>query len=181
MAGARFKLNAALTPSQAIERLTNDDPTLTTCSLANNAVLQMKGAELVPKIALALEKNTKCTELNMGGCGLTDALVAHIASALAKNTGLVNVNLEENKVGNDGAMSLAKGLESNRTLMQLSLFGQKGTKFGDATLHAVGAPASAHILRAAWPDRSPLPPSPHTRSLSACPTPASSRTCSRRT
>ena len=140
MAVASFKLNAALTPAQAIERLTADDPTLTTCTLTNNAVLQMKGPELVPKIALALEKNTKCTELNMGGCGLTDALVAHIASALAKNTGLVNVNLEENKIGNDGATSLAKGIENNRTLMQLNLFGQKGTKFGDATLHAVGTP-----------------------------------------
>lgn len=97
----------------------------------------MKGAELMPKLAAALEKNTVCQELILVENNLTDQMMADLATALTKNTALVHLQLEGNKIGNDGATSLAKSLSSNRSLLVLNLFGQKaGTKFGDTTLHA---------------------------------------------
>ena len=146
------KLQTQLTPAQAIERLESDDPTLTHCNLANNVVMQMKGPELMPKLAAALEKNTKCIELDLSGCGLTDPLIVPLGAALGKNSSLVHVNLQENKIGNDGATSLAGGLATNRVLMQLNLFGQKGTKFGDATLHAFTAMFDTNVtlLKIVW-------------------------------
>ena len=130
-----FKLNK-LTPGVAIERLAANDPTLKNCDLSKNAVLQMKGPELIPQLAVALASNTHCMELNLADCNITDQTVAPLGEALAKNKGLVNLTLSDNKIGNDGGASLASGIASNQTLMQLDLFGQKGTKFGDATLHA---------------------------------------------
>ena len=54
-----------------------------------------------------------------------------------KNKSLVSLDLQGNKVGNDGATSLAKALAQNRSLMVLNLFAQQGgTRFGDSTLHA---------------------------------------------
>jgi hypothetical protein len=149
-----FKLASlkSLTPTQAIERLTADDPTLVTCDLSSNAVLQMKGPELIPKLAAALEANTACQELTLSNCGINDALCSQLAGMLAKNTGLVHFNLEGNKVGNDGATSLATALATNRTLMQLNLLGQKGTRFGDATLHAFTNTfkSNATLLKIVW-------------------------------
>ena len=133
MASMKF----GMTPTAAIERLSANDPTLTVCDLTKSAVLQMKGAELMPKIADALSKNTHCAELKLGECNISDAIVADLASALTKNTALVSLDLQSNKVGNEGATSLAKALAANRTLMVLNLFGQQGGhKLGDATLHA---------------------------------------------
>lgn len=132
-----FKLGLGLTPAAAIDRLTANDPTLIVCDLSKSAVMQMKGAELMPKLAAALEKNTVCQELILVENNLTDQMMADLATALTKNTALVHLQLEGNKIGNDGATSLAKSLSSNRSLLVLNLFGQKaGTKFGDTTLHA---------------------------------------------
>ena len=132
-----FKMKGlGMTATAAIDKLTSNDPTLTTCDLANNAVLQMKGPELIPKLAAALAQNMVCQELNLTNCNITDAMCSEIATALAKNTALVTLNLEKNQISNDGATSLANALAGNDMLMQMNLLGQKGTRLGDATLHA---------------------------------------------
>jgi len=132
-----FQINAQLTPATAIERLGANDSTLVVCDLSRSAVMQMKGVELMPKLAEALAKNTCCTELKLADCNISDEIVPSLAAALVKNTSLASLDLEGNKVGNDGATSLAKALANNRSLMVLNLFGQKAsTKLGDATLHA---------------------------------------------
>ena len=132
-----FKLKGlGLTPATAVERLAANDPSLTVCDLRNNAVLQMKASELVPKLAAALAGNNTCQELNLGACGINDECATSLASALSQNKTLIHLNLEENRIGNDGATAVAKALAQNRTLMQLNMLNQKGTRFGDATLHA---------------------------------------------
>ena len=143
----------ALTPTAAIERLSANDPALTICDLNKSAVLQMKGAELMPKLAAALATNTCCQELLLGDCNLSDDMLNEFAAALAKNTTLVHLNLEGNKVGNDGATCLAKALAQNRSVLILNLFGQKGgTRFGDATLHAFCDmfETNATLLKITW-------------------------------
>ena len=131
-------LKLKLTPGEAISRLESNDNTLVTCDLSNNAVLQIKTAELVPKLAQALSTNSVCKELNLSNCNIDDVCVGHIAKALATNSTLVHLNLEGNKVNNEGATHLANALSSNRGLMQLNLLSQKGSSkhFGDSTLTA---------------------------------------------
>ena len=146
-----FRMNT-LTPATAIERLSANDPTLTTCDLRNSAVLQMKGPELIPKLAAAIERNTVCTELNLAGCNINDELCATLAKGLAKNRAIVNLDLQENKIGNEGAPSLANSLAGNPILMQINLFAQKGTKFGDASLHAFTSMFDTNVtlLKIVW-------------------------------
>ena len=141
-----------MTATAATQKLETNDPSLTICDLSNNAVLQMKAPELMPKLAAALAVNTTCLELNLSNCNLTDPVVAFLATALEKNTTLVSLNLEGNKVGNDGMTSLANSLAKNRGLMQLNLLGQKGTRFGDACLHAVTTMFDTNItlIRIVW-------------------------------
>ena len=55
-----YKLGFGLTATAAIEKLGSNDPSLITCDLSKNAVLQMKGGELIPKLGAALARNTVC-------------------------------------------------------------------------------------------------------------------------
>eukprot|EP00965_Chrysotila_dentata_P247212 6207623-Pleurochrysis_carterae.AAC.1 len=48
------------TPSEAISRLAANDANLTVVDLSNSAVMQLKGAELMPMLADALCTNTVC-------------------------------------------------------------------------------------------------------------------------
>ena len=141
-----------LTATAATGKLESNDPTVTVCDLSNNAVLQMKAPELMPKLAAALAKNTTCQELNLSGCGLMDATVVDLAKALETNQTLISLNLEGNKIGNDGATALATSLAKNKGVMVINLMGQKGTKFGDATLHAWTDMFSSNItlLKIIW-------------------------------
>ena len=104
----------SLTPANAIERLGANDQTLSVCDLSSNAVLQKRGHELIPKLTGALETNTECRELVLSDCGINDGLCSQLAAMLAKNETIVHLNLEGNKIGNDGAMSLARALSTNR-------------------------------------------------------------------
>ena len=125
-----------LTPGLAIERLKANDPTFTSVDLSNNAVLQMKGKELMPQLAEALSTNTVCQELILVGCGINDFACEHIGTALAKNNTLIVLNLENNIVNNDGAIAVARALGVNRGLLQLNLMNQKGSRFGESTVRS---------------------------------------------
>jgi len=145
----RFKV---LTPTEAIQRLADNDQTLTKVDLSKNAVLQMKGGELIPKLAAALAHNRYCQELVLSDCNLGDQMAADLASALKTNNTLVHLDLQENKIKDEGATALANALAQNRTLMQLNLLNQKGSRFGDATLHAFGDMFDTNItlLKIVW-------------------------------
>jgi len=130
----QIRLPLGLTPAQAIEKLGQNDPSLTSCDLSGNAVLQMKAAELIPQIAGALAQNLHCKELNLSNTNIDDSMCESLGQALKTNTKLAHFNLEGNRVGNDGAIHLAKGLSSNRGIMVLNLMNQKGSRLGDAAL-----------------------------------------------
>merc|ERR1719291_1441615 len=95
------RFSAKLTPTQAISQLESNDPAFTVCDLSNNAVMQMKTAELSEKLAAALSKNVVCRELNLSGCNIGDDSLAHICRALKDNSTLIHLNLEGNKVNNE--------------------------------------------------------------------------------
>eukprot|EP00966_Prymnesium_polylepis_P256450 5924496-Prymnesium_polylepis.1 len=122
--------NLKMTASDAIKKLTENVPSFATCDLSSNAVLQMKGKELLPQLATALAGNTVCTELNLTDCGIDDAGCEHLGKALESNKTLTHLNLEKNKVHNDGAIALAKGLAVNTGMVQLNLMNQTGARYG---------------------------------------------------
>lgn len=93
-----MKLQLGLTPAQAIERLGQNDPSLTSCDLSNNAVLQMKAAELIPQIAGALAQNSHCKELNLSNTNIDDSMCEPLGQALQTNTKLAQLSLEGNRV-----------------------------------------------------------------------------------
>ena len=130
-----MKLNLKVTPNDAISRLKANDPTFFRCDLSGSAVLQMKAAELMPQLAAALGTNSNCRELHLVDCNVDDAACALFAKALQTNSGLAHLNLEGNRVNNEGAILLARALAENRGLMLLNLLSQKGSRFGDSTLH----------------------------------------------
>jgi len=145
-------LSQRLTVTAAIEKLGADDPNLVTCDLANNAVLQLKTTEYVPKLAEALMANTKCRELILSGCGIDDASCEHLSKVIAHNSTLTSLNLEGNRCGNDGATELAKALATNRALIILNLLNQKCSRFGDSTLAAFTEAFDTNItlLKIVW-------------------------------
>jgi len=146
-----FKLKT-MTATEATQRLGDNDPSFTRCDLSKNAVLQMKAGELIPKLAAALATNKHCQELILADCGLSDQNAAEIAGALKTNTTIVSLDLQENKIKDEGATALAQAIATNRTLIQLNLLNQKGSRFGDATLHAFGDMFDTNItlLKIIW-------------------------------
>ena len=93
-----MRLQLGLTPGQAIERLGANDPSLTICDLGNNAVLQIRSAELIPQLSAALAQNSHCKELNLSNSNLDDSTCEALGKALGKNNTLTLLNLEGNRV-----------------------------------------------------------------------------------
>ena len=96
-----FKLGGLkqLTPGDAIDKLEANDPSLKVCDLSKSAVLQMKGPELIPKLAAALAKNTVCQELILIECNINDSLAAVFGEALAKNNVLDDIRPQRRRAG----------------------------------------------------------------------------------
>ena len=131
-----MKLQAKLTPGDAIAKLRSNDPGFTSCNLNNSAVLQLKSNELLPDLFDALAANKFCRELHLQACNVDDRACEYLATALSSNTVLAHLNLEGNKISNGGAQHLAQALAENRGVMLLNLLNQKGTRFGDQALTA---------------------------------------------
>ncbi|EOD21934.1 hypothetical protein EMIHUDRAFT_255174, partial [Emiliania huxleyi CCMP1516] len=147
-----MKIQVKLTATAAIERLKADDPELVSCDLSNNAVLQMKASDMIPRLADALAGNSHCRELNLTACNLDDACCEKLAAALAGNHHLASLVLEGNRCGNEGATHIASALRTNRGLMMLNLLNQKGSRFGDSTLAAFTGAFDSNItlLKIIW-------------------------------
>jgi len=150
-----FKLKM-LTPTEAIQRLSDNDPSFTKCNLTKSAVLQMpSGSELIMKLAAALATNTHCLELIMEDCNIGDKEAAAIAEALKTNNTLVHLDVQNNRIKDEGGTALANAIAVNQMLIQLNILNQKNqpkTAFGDATLHAIGDMFDTNItlLKIIW-------------------------------
>eukprot|EP00854_Cymbomonas_tetramitiformis_P009502 gene9502-11258_t len=125
----------SVSPSEVIDKVAADDPSLTVVDLANNPSFQNNPKEYTKKLCEALSGNTLVTEVNLGHCEIADESVPDIAAMLNKNTSVVTLNLEGNKLKSEGAGELARGLAHNKSLTALSLLNQTTIKaFGDGCL-----------------------------------------------
>ena len=68
-------------------------------------------------LAQALETNTHVQELVLKNCNVITSGGKAFGDMLAKNTSLRLLDLEANKIKTDGIEALARGLESNATLV----------------------------------------------------------------
>ena len=82
----------------------------------------MKPDEKCEALCAALAKNTHVTSLKLKDCGLGDKSAGMLAKMLSTNSTIVDIDLSKNSIKKDGAVALAEGVASNKTLMTLNLF-----------------------------------------------------------
>eukprot|EP01129_Flabellula_baltica_P016363 TRINITY_DN8681_c0_g1_i1.p1 TRINITY_DN8681_c0_g1~~TRINITY_DN8681_c0_g1_i1.p1 ORF type:complete len:200 (-),score=55.54 TRINITY_DN8681_c0_g1_i1:67-666(-) len=119
--------------SATVQRIEENDPTLTTANFSANSIYQMKVGPYTERIAAALSNNTHLTSLNLSDLNIRDQQIPAIADALRVNTTLTQLDLSKNKFGNDGLIALAHALRENKTLLDINLIGQAKT-FGEGAL-----------------------------------------------
>ena len=103
-----------------LERLRENDATLTTLNLSGNNIDHAGAKDL----AEAIKNNTALTTLNLSGNNIDHAGAKELAEVLKTNTtALTNLNLTGNTIKHGGATELAVALKINRVLTTLNLSG----------------------------------------------------------
>jgi len=125
-----------LRPAEAVERLNNNDETLTGLDLTGNATFDMKSGQYTEQVGNALRTNTHLTRLSLGNLSINDNTVLHICEALRVNHTLKELDLSNNKFGTDGLIALSEALCQNHTLVQLNVIGQS-KDFGEPAMFKI--------------------------------------------
>ena len=125
--------NTAVT--QAITRLKDNDPTLTSLDLSNMHINDV-GATL---IAEALKGNTSLEYLNLNTNQIGDIGTTALANTLKTNNTLKILYLDINQITSTGVIALANALQENSSLTYLDL--------GDNDAGNMGANALAETLK----------------------------------
>ncbi|MBU4269368.1 hypothetical protein KKE07_00635, partial [Candidatus Dependentiae bacterium] len=108
---------------EAIERLKNNDPTLTILSFSFYLHDFTMTKERIIELAKVLETNTSLTNLlYLAGNNIGPEGAFALAKALETNKSLTNLYLSSNNIGPTGAIALAKALEKNTSLTTLDLY-----------------------------------------------------------
>ncbi len=115
---------------KAIERLQNNDPTLTSLNFLGKEI----GDAYAEALSIALASNTTLTSPDLVGNQIGDAGAEALSIALASNTTLTSLYLVGNRIGDAGAEALSVALASNTTLTSLYLF---ANGIGDAGAEAL--------------------------------------------
>jgi hypothetical protein len=112
---------------------------------------QCRPDEFTSQISSAIKKNKYLKQLRLEGCGLGDREAAVLADGLAVNTSITVLDLQKNRINNDGGTALAKGIASNKSLVEINLMNQVG-RWGDGCLDAFLAMFDTNItlLKITW-------------------------------
>lgn len=103
--------------NEILQRLKENDPTLTLLDLAGNSI----SAAEIKDLAEALKTNKILTTLKLTRSQIGDAGVKELAEALKTNSTLTHLHLDENNIGDAGVEQLAEVLKRNSTLTHLNL------------------------------------------------------------
>lgn len=122
-------------PGTALQRLRDNDPTLTKVDLTKSSVFSMKVAEYTTSFAEVLKTNTHLKELILANCGIITSGAIEFAEALKVNSTLTRLDLANNRIAGEGAIAIAEALKENSTLLELKLLGQN-VKFGENVMSA---------------------------------------------
>lgn len=130
----RWGVSKQPSTTELIQKVADNDPSLTTIDISNNAAFQIKAEEYTTQLSNALKKNKYVKELRLENCGLGDREGILLGEALAENTSLVLLDLCKNKINNEGGSALARGLTHNKSLVTLDLMSMAKTRWGDQCL-----------------------------------------------
>ena len=108
-----------------IDRLVNNDPSLTFLDLNDDPGVEPIGVSGTTQIATSLAVNTVLTRMKLPYARMGNEGASRIGEALSANTSLTELSLWGNQLGDDEAISVAKGLSANRGLRTLSLEANK--------------------------------------------------------
>ena len=70
-------------------------------------------ADGIADVATVLHTNTTVTELNIGGCSMSDEGADSLARALAVNRSLQELQISNSKISDNGIASIATALQTN--------------------------------------------------------------------
>ena len=119
------------TINSLIERMANNDATLTTFEIKNAQTLSRLDPtsrdDRFEAIADALRGNTHVKHFILSNAGGTDFLAEEIADAMVGNSTMQTITLESNCIKGDGVIALAAMLRRNTGLQRLRLGNQTGT------------------------------------------------------
>jgi len=130
----RWGVSKQPSTAELIQKLADNDPSITTVDISNNATFQIKAEEYTTLLANALKRNTHVKELRLENCGLGDREGVLLGEAMAENNSIVLLDLQKNKINNEGGSALAKGLTHNKSLVTLDLMNMAKTRWGDHCL-----------------------------------------------
>eukprot|EP00912_Choanoflagellata_sp_UC4_P001355 UC4_evm2s837 len=99
--------NNSPTIKDLIERLSVNDPTLSTLELNNNASFSMKADSYAMDLAEALKNNRVCKSLSLSSNMIGDKGATALGEMLSKNNVLRCLDLSKNKIQQEGAISIA--------------------------------------------------------------------------
>ncbi|KAL0225995.1 hypothetical protein P9112_013319 [Eukaryota sp. TZLM1-RC] len=88
----------------------------------------------VKKVVEDLVNGSTLTELNLWSNNITSEGAIALARALESNSTLTELDLQYNNITSEGAIALARALESNSTLTELNLMGNNITSEGASAL-----------------------------------------------
>jgi len=103
--------------AQALHKMLQKNTTLKSLNLSGNRNIKDTGVEC---ISSGISENTSLIVLNLRNCGITGLGAKHLAEMLAHNKSLQSLDIGVNyHIGDGGIVSIAKALESNKTLKEL--------------------------------------------------------------
>ena len=85
-------------PANCIEKLKEKDESFTRVSLPANSLYKSSPDETTIELCNALKDNPHCVEVDISGCGISNAGAEAIANLLADNTVIKKLDLSNNKV-----------------------------------------------------------------------------------
>ena len=83
--------------SQMIEKVKNNDPSVTELDFSANSIYQMKPTEKTRELCDALVASQHVKHLMLNNCEIGDGEATMIGEMLAKNKSLEDISLKENK------------------------------------------------------------------------------------
>lgn len=114
--------------ADALKRLQQNDPTLTSLNLNNHPEMNVDYALAFAK---ALMGNTHLVDLKMANAKVSDVVAAELVAALKGNSTLQTINLETNEMTGKTLKHLISAIVGNKTLIELKLTNQSHS-IGDA-------------------------------------------------
>ncbi len=100
-----------------LERVKNNDPTITSIALPELGIGDLEFANL----AKALRDNTFVSQISLRNNNIGTSVALALAKVLKTNKNLKKVDLWSNKIGEAGARAFAEALVTNHTLLELDL------------------------------------------------------------